>query len=77
MRLCANCRHNPGRGRWCNTGHRHAVAILRDCDHHHRAPGSEHVGLLRRMALQELRGGDDRRYQRRLRAAHVASEPRW
>ena len=30
---CTDCRHTPGRGMLCHTGHRHAGATPRKCQH--------------------------------------------
>ncbi len=74
MILCQTCRHHPGRGSLCAVGHRHATAAAKLCPHHQRGPSGLRVALQRHAAVELLRDGHQREYQRALQAAHREAE---
>lgn len=74
MTRCATCRHNPGAGAMCPRAHRHATAHPKRCPEFRGSRDARHVATLRRMAVDELRAGDHRRYAAMLNVAHQAAE---
>lgn len=77
MVRCATCLYFPGSGALCPETGRHATHAPKRCDSYRYTTEARHVATLRRLAVDELRRGNLRRYAFLLNVAHQARDALW
>lgn len=75
MNTCQACKHHPGIGRICSTGHRHATAAPKVCPAFTPDPNRRAVAALRNAARLLHRAGDFHGYTTTLNEAHGEARP--